>query len=129
MDKSIFEPVAAYAAAWTAGDVAAIAALYADDIVLHWGGAHRLSGSHRGKAAALRALAAFREATGREVVAVDDVMAGKARGTIIARERLQTPEGPRVVERVLVYRVADGKLAECWVYDPEQALIDRLIGA
>jgi hypothetical protein len=24
------------------------------------------------------------------------------------------------------YRVAGGKIAECWVYDEDQALIDRL---
>jgi hypothetical protein len=28
---------------------------------------------------------------------------------------------------VLVYRVADDKLAECWLYDTDSALVDRAL--
>jgi ketosteroid isomerase-like protein len=116
-----------YAEAWAKGDTAAIVAGYADDIVLHWGGAHALSGDHVGKPAALTALAEFGRRTGRRLVAVVDVMAGAERGVVIAREALGTPAIE--VERVLVYRAEGGRLAECWVYDADQALIDRLVGA
>ncbi|MBL8773843.1 MAG: nuclear transport factor 2 family protein [Phenylobacterium sp.] len=126
MRPDILGPVRAYAEAWSRGDTAAVVAGYADDIVLHWGGSHALSGRHAGKVAALQALAEFGRRTQRRLVRVVDVMAGAERGVVIAREALGTP--PVEVERVLVYRVAGGLLAECWVYDSDQALIDRLVG-
>lgn len=36
-----------------------------------------------------------------------------------------TPLDPRV-QRVLVYRVLDGKLRECWLYDEDQRFVDAL---
>lgn len=120
--------IARYAAAWVAGDFASLFALYADDFVLHYPGAHRLSGTHAGKDAALKAMGDFTVATGRKLVAVVDTMAGEARAAQIVRERMVTPEGEREVERVFVYRIAGGLMRECWLYDSEQALIDRLVG-
>lgn len=124
---AILDAVQRYATAWETGDMAAIVACYADDVVLHWGGANALSGDHVGKVAALTALAAFAQRTQRRLVRIVDVMAGDARGVVIAVEALGVPAVE--VERTLVYRVADGLLAECWVLDRDQALIDRLIGA
>ena len=31
------------------------------------------------------------------------------------------------IERLLKYTVRDGKLAECWVYDEDQRLVDELL--
>ena len=55
-------------------------------------------------------------------------MAGPHRGAVIARERLGRDGAAVEVERVLVYAVTDDLLRECWVYDGDQALIDRLVG-
>lgn len=41
--------VARYAAAWQAGDRAAIAACYHDEFTLHYAGHNPLAGTHRGK--------------------------------------------------------------------------------
>jgi hypothetical protein len=120
--------VEAYAAAWKSGDLAAIAAWYHDDFTLHYGGANALSGVHAGKVAALTVLADFSRRTGRRLLEVADVMAGPQRGAIVARERLGHGDAAVEVERLLVYTAADGLLRECWVYDADQALIDRLIG-
>lgn len=119
----------AYAQAWQAGDLAAIMAAYHDDFVLHYFGDNVLAGRHAGKAQALGVLGDFSRRTNRRLVSIISVMAGDTRGAIVARERLG-PDGAAVeVERLLVYRVAEGKLAECWVYDADQAMIDRMIGA
>ncbi|MFT3809486.1 MAG: nuclear transport factor 2 family protein [Micropepsaceae bacterium] len=120
--------IARYAAAWAAGDFQSLFALYADDFVLHYGGAHRLSGTHVGKDAALTAMGAFSAATGRQLVAVVDTMAGENRAAQIVRERMTTPEGAVEVERVFVYRIEGGLMRECWLYDRDQALIDALVG-
>lgn len=119
----------AYAAAWQSGDLAAIAAHYHDDFTLHYAGAHALSGVHSGKMAALTALGDFSRRTGRRLLEIVDVMAGPHRGAMIARERLGQGDAAVEVERLLVYTVADDLLRECWVYDADQALIDRLVGS
>jgi ketosteroid isomerase-like protein len=126
MAETILEAVTRYARAWAAGDLAGTVGAYSDDVVLHWGGAHALSGTHRGKPAALAALAEFSRRTARGQPEIIDVMAGAARAVIVVRERLG-PEGAPT-ERVLVYRVMDGLLAECWVHDTDPDLIDRLVG-
>jgi len=117
-----------YAEAWKSGDLAAIVACYHDDFTLHYGGAHSLSGTHAGKPAALAALAEFSKRTGRKLVSVLDVMAGPERAVVIAREHFDNGTLIADVDRVLVYRVADGMLRECWLYDADQALIDRFVG-
>ena len=125
----IRDAVDRYAKAWAAGDLAGIVGCYAEGFTLHYGGSNALSGRHAGKAAALATLAEFSKRTGRKLVRIVDVMAGDERGVVIAREALG-PEDARVeVERVLVYRVEAGLFAECWVYDQDQPLIDRLVGA
>jgi hypothetical protein len=115
-----------YAAAWVRGDLPAITAGYHDAFVLHYFGAHGLAGAHVGKAAALRALAEFSRRTRRELVRIVDTLIGPERGALVVREKLGAERIE--VERVLVYTVADGLLKECWVYDQDQQLIDRLVG-
>ena len=128
MTNPIQEAVRAYAASWLSGDIARIVAHYRDEFTLHWPGAHRLSGTHRGRDASLKALAEFSAATGRKLLGIVDVLGGDTRGCLIARERFEIPEGPVEMDRVLLFRVEDGRLAECWLYDFDQALIDRLVG-
>lgn len=116
-----------YAAAWLANDVPAIVACYHDQFRLHYFGSNPLSGIHVGKPAALAALAEFGSRTGRRLLGIVDIMTGSGRGVILARERLGKAGNARDMDRVLVYRVEDGLLAECWVYDADQALIDGLL--
>lgn len=117
-----------YAAAWSAGDMAAIADSYHADFVLHYFGGHRLAGVHVGKTAAMATLADFSMATRRRLIAVSAVMAGPERGAILAREALRKGEETVEVDRLLLYAVRDGRLAECWVYDADQTLIDACVG-
>lgn len=126
-DAGIRAALERYAAAWTANDLGAIVACYHDRFTLHYFGANPLSGVHVGKPAALAALAEFGRLTGRQLLAVIDILAGADLGAILARERLGRAGDAREVERVLVYRVEHGLLAECWVYDADQALIDALL--
>ena len=118
----------AYARAWSEGDLAAVMAAYHDDFVLHYFGNNPLAGQHVGKTAALGVLGEFSRRTNRKLIQVVSVMAGDRRGAIVAREQLGPDAAPIEVERVLVYRIAGDKLAECWGYDGDQAAIDRLIG-
>lgn len=115
-----------YAAAWTRGDLAGLAACYGEDFTLRYLGRHALSGLHKGKAASLGVLAEFGRRTRRRLVAVDDVLAGGTLGALVVREVM----GPDAieVERVLVYTVRDDLLRTCVIFDQDQALVDGLVG-
>ncbi len=114
----------AYAAAWMAGDLEAVLAAYHDDIQLHYMGQSPLAGTHAGRDAAFTALGQASLRTARRLIAVEDVLVGESLGALLAVEDLGDP--PRRVRRVLLYRVEDNKLRECWLYDEDQRFIDGL---
>jgi hypothetical protein len=118
-----------YVDAWLAGDFPEMMAAYADGFVLHWFGANPYAKTMTGKAEAIGALMEFTRRTERKLARVVDVMAGPARATVIVRESLTIGGRTQEVERVLVYRVENGLLAECWVYDQDQRLIDAALSA
>ena len=122
----------AYADAWRAGDIERILAFYADDVVFHYFGSSEIAGTHVGKEASVAAMARTASRPSRKLVAVTDVLAGEALGSIVAIEEFARPDigiPPLQVRRVFVYRVgAGGQIVECWVLDEDQALMDRLWG-
>jgi hypothetical protein len=83
-----------------------------------------LSGTHRGRAAALAALAEVARRANRKLLGIVDIMAGPQRGAILARELFSRDDRTAELERLLVYAVRDGLLSECWVYDRDQATVD-----
>ena len=114
----------AYADAWLAADLEKVLGAYHEEIVLHYMGESPLAGTHEGREAVFEilGLASFR--TSRKLVEVEDVLAGDEFGAIVAIEDLGDP--PKRVRRLLLYRVVDGKLGECWLFDEDQRFIDRL---
>jgi hypothetical protein len=46
---------------------------------------------------------------------------------VIAREAFERDGVVTELDRVLVYRIQDDLLAECWVYDGDQALVDGFL--
>jgi len=114
----------AYAAAWMAGDLEAVLAAYHDDIQLHYMGQSPLAGTHAGRDAAFAALGQASLRTARKLIEVEDVLVGESLGALLAVEDLGDP--PRRVRRVLLYRVQDDKLRECWLYDEDQRFVDGL---
>ncbi len=119
--------VTRYATAWLAGDRTAIVACYHDEFTLHYGGANPLAGTHRGKPAALAALAEVARRTNRRLIGIDDVMAGPQRGAILVREAFGRDGRTAELQRLLVYAVREGLLSECWVYDRDQATVDTFL--
>ncbi len=113
-----------YADAWLASDGERILAAYHDEIVLHYMGESPLAGTHAGKEAAFAALGQASVRAARKLIEIEDVLVGAQLGAILAIEDLGDP--PRRVRRVLVYRVQDGRLRECWLYDEDQRFVDAL---
>lgn len=114
----------AYAAAWLASDLDAVLAAYHDDIELHYLGDGPLAGTHVGREAALAALGQASVRSERTLVAVEDVLVGDSLGALVAIEDLGDP--PRRVRRILLYRVLEGRLRECWLFDEDQRFVDGL---
>ncbi len=118
--------LARYAAAWAEGDLEALVDCYAEDFTLHYGGASRFAGTHVGRDAALTVMAEVSGIAPRELLSVDDVLVSDSAGALVVRERL-TRDGRSVdLERVLRYRVAAGRLAECWLHEADQGAVDEL---
>lgn len=124
IDDRLHAVIRRYAAAWAANDVRAMADSYHDDVVFHYFGRSPLAGVHRGKTACLAVLRQVRERTNRRLVAIRDVLAGGRYGLIVAVEHFERDGASVEIERLLRYAVRDGKLAECWVYDEDQRLVD-----
>ena len=113
-----------YADAWLAADLERILGAYHEDVVLHYMGESPLAGTHTGRDAAFAALGQASQRSARRLIEVEDVLVGDALGAILAVEELGDP--PQRVRRVLLYRVLDGQLRECWLYDEDQRFIDAL---
>lgn len=114
-----------YADAWQAGDPA-LFDFYADDCAFHYAGTTDLAGTHVGKDACLTAMITASSRARRTLLQVVDVLAGDRFGALVVRERLERDDEAHEVERVARYRVVEGRIAECWIHDQDQALIDHL---
>jgi uncharacterized protein len=112
------------AEAWLAADLDKILASYHDDVVLHYMGESPLAGSHVGRDAVFEVLGQATLRSSRRLIEIEDVLVGSHLGALLAIEELGDP--PRRMRRVLVYRVEDRRLRECWLYDEDQRYVDLL---
>ena len=125
--EQVRQVITRYATAWAAGDFPTVRDCYHDQFTLYYGGNNPLSGVHKGKAACLAVLEEFRKRTRRKLISVDHIMAGPQRGGVLVREQFSHDGKTTDVQRLLVYSILEDRLHECWVYDQDQALIDRLL--
>jgi hypothetical protein len=123
----ILQTIERYAAAWQAGSWLDLVQCYHADFTLHYSGSNPYAGEHRGRAAALLTLAKVSRRTGRRLLEVVDIMAGEQRGALLVREAFERGALKAELERLFVYTVREGKLHECWLYDADQALVDRFL--
>lgn len=116
-----------YIDAWQRGDGVAAMVLWADDVAHHVPGRHRLAGDFAGKQAFLDAYGArFAELNGTiEVVAIRDVLVSDAHAVLLVTER--AIRGARTLDwdRIVVYRFAEGRIAETWSYDGNPYALDE----
>jgi uncharacterized protein len=114
-----------YCEAWKKGDLPTMFGLYHDEFVLRYFGRSPLAGEHRGKAAAIGVLGKVQKLTNRQLLEIRDVLASDDHAIVIARERFRRDGKQLEANRIFVYRVRDGKLLECWVYDEDQRAVDE----
>ena len=112
---------------YAGGDAAGVRELLSDDVVWHVPGHSAIAGEHRGADAVLEYFARRREltdATFRMSVHGASIIAGRvvqlAGGTAVR-------DGAEVSwETVGVFRVASGRIAECWLVPFDQDAFDRI---
>lgn len=116
-----------YLDAWSRGDSEAAFALWADDIVHHVPGRSRLAGDFAGKQTFLEAYGRLFEELGGhiEVVGFHDVLVSDEHAVALVVERAVRGERSLEFNRVVVYHMRDGKIAETWSHDYDPYALDQ----
>ena len=117
-----------YSAALTAGRAADALPFYADDLVLHIPGRSPHAGTFHGQDAVLAYYTRlFRDTDGRfEPLGVDDILASDTHAASLVRWRVERNGRSMDIDRVVIYRIDDGRIAEIWVRDWDQYAYDEL---
>jgi ketosteroid isomerase-like protein len=113
-----------YVDAWLRGDHPAMFAMYADDIVVHYGGTSPYAGVHRGRDEFLQVLVESSIRSQRSLVTINAVFDAETEGAIFSTESLVVDGETRTVERALRFRLAHGQIQECWLFDHDQHVVD-----
>jgi uncharacterized protein len=128
MDASIkAEVMERYVEAWERNDWEAATAIWADDVVHHVPGRSRLAGDFFGKQAFLDHYGrVFAELGGTiEVVEFHDVLVSEDHAVALVKERAVRGERSLEFNRVVVYHLHDGKIAETWSHDYDLYALDE----
>ena len=100
-------------------DWEAATAFWADDVLLHFPGRGPFSGDFVGKRVFLEHYGRLSAELGGtiELAEVHEVLLGEKHVVALVRERAVRGERTLEFDRVNVYRLGGGKIAEIWAYD------------
>jgi ketosteroid isomerase-like protein len=117
-----------YTAAALAGDWESAYGCFAEDIVAHVPGRSARAGVLQGRDAAIAYIeAAKAHSRGADVqLELLDTLASEERVLLLVCERFTRPEGVVEIGRANVYTVRDGAIAEIWIFEADQYLVDEL---
>lgn len=117
-----------YSETLTAGKAADVLPFYADDLVLHIPGRSPHAGTFRGQDAVLSYYTrVFRDTDGKfQPLGVDDILASDTHAASLVRWRVERNGEELLIDRVVVYRIENEKIAEIWVRDWDQYAYDAL---
>jgi len=130
MSKQNMDLVRFYFDAVARGDLEAAGNSFADDLVWHQPGGNSLSGAHRGKGAVFGLMGAFMERSAG-TFRIDTVDQLFANGDLVAATiRFSASSGGKSMSMagVDLLRVADGKIAEVWLFSADQPAEDAFWG-
>lgn len=117
--------ITTYVEAWEAGDLDAVLASYAPDIVAHYGGTSAFAGSHRGFARFVEVLAETAARSDRRLCSVEALHDDGDRGSVFVTESVRIDGEIHELQRALRVRVVDDRIAEVWLYDLDQHRVDQ----
>ena len=108
-------------------DPSSLTDVAAPDVVLHDPGSHPLGGEHRGLAGVQRFLTASGAIGPRTEVL--DVLDGRDHAAVYCRVRAERDGAVLDNHTVHLLRIADGRVAEVWFHNRDQAHVDRFWNA
>jgi ketosteroid isomerase-like protein len=117
-----------YSAALTAGKAVDALPFYAEDLVLHIPGRSPHAGTFHGQDAVLAYYTRiFRDTDGKfQPLGVDDILASDTHAASLVRWRVERDGRSIEIDRVVIYRIVDERIAEIWVRDWDQYAYDEL---
>ena len=114
-----------YADAWAADDLDGILACYHPDFTLHYFGHSPYAGDHVGRDAAVATMLEVGAKAPWRLDEIEEVLAGPTSAIVVARLHIDVDGTTHPIRRLLRFRVTDGQFTDCWLYDEDQALVDR----
>ena len=122
--------VQSYLAVVGQGDVTTAAALFAPDVRYHVPGHNRLAGDGLGPDAVMGYFGALSRLSAGTYAVTETVdwLVGGDRVLLVAREHVEVAGRRLDWTRLILFRVADGKMAEIWLFEDDQAALDAVIG-
>ena len=117
-----------YSDTLTKGQAAEILPFFTDDLQLHIPGRSPHAGTFRGKDAVLAYYTRiFQDTEGRfENLGIDEILASDTHAVSLVRWRVHRGGKGLDIDRVVLYRIEAGKIAEIWVRDWDQYAYDEL---
>ena len=104
------------------------ARLYSPEATLHYVGRHRLGGTYRGRQEILELFQRSREAfRGTQHLELHDVVAGDDHVVALLKGSAERDGARRHWRRVVVFHVRDGLIAEQWIHDSDQHVIEEVL--
>lgn len=104
--------------------------LLAEDVVWHWSGQSSVSGTYRGRAAALGLLQGFRELTANELTVEPlDILEGDE--FLMSFTHVTAKKRDVELDVIMADAMrfgADGRVVEFWTLSNDQAAVDSFIG-
>jgi uncharacterized protein len=115
---------------YAGGDQEPVRALLTLDVVWHVPGHSAIAGEHRGRDQVLRYFAERRTLTDATFrIDVRGVLADDQRTVILATGALEHGGETFTWGTIAIFRIAEGKIAECWVLPHDQDTYDEIWSA
>lgn len=112
---------------YAGGDIETVRTMLTDDVVWHVPGRSAIAGDHVGRTDVL-AYFHHRRQLGRGAfkVSVHDVLANDERAVLFAGGQAERDGGTIQWETVGIFRLAGGKIVECWLLPFDQYAFDEI---
>ncbi len=108
-------------------DMAAAVEVFADDLVLHIAGHNQIAGEHHGKAQLQWFLKKQVELTdGTFQPAIDGILTNDDRIVVVFHLNATRDGTAYAWQRILDYKVRDGKIAETRIFESDQSIADAV---
>jgi hypothetical protein len=104
------------------------ARLYTPEATLHYVGRHQLGGTYRGRQEILELFRRSREAfRGTQLLDLHDVVAGDDHVVALLDGSAEHDGARRHWRRVVVFHLRAGLIAEQWIHDSDQHVIEEVL--